>query len=351
MRGLEEVTTDINAHTKFHNFGAFLYKRKIIANLENRLWSQHWLAQDDTIDRPLPPIVLVSGLQRTGTTFLQRLLGQLPEFRGILSWELLNPVPRSKKKTYYGKLQARIGHAALNYINPAFKTIHSVDAESLEEEVVLMDHTFMSSITETILEVPNYSRWLEQQNQNLAYQDLKMWLQFLMWRNRAQHHLLLKSPHHMEYMDQFVGVFPETKVITMHRTPVETIASFCSMVVSGKKMFQGSADLASIGQHWMRKNKRLVTRYMDYCSGDNREILDLAYDEFVKDPLTTLEEIYAFMDLQLTDQHIKIAEDFMAEHRRNRYGKHTYDLADYNLTPEQVEEHFSDYMSAYSQLM
>ena len=147
---MNEVLKDLNANTHFHPFGAFLMEKKIVQNLTNRLWTQYWLKKDQTILNPLPPTVLITGLQRTGTTFLQRLMGSLPEFRGVLSWEIVNPVPTSKKKTYNGRFMAWFGHGALNYINPEFKAIHAVSADSLEEEVVLMDHCFMSSIFERI---------------------------------------------------------------------------------------------------------------------------------------------------------------------------------------------------------
>ena len=188
---------DINANTTFHPLGAFLYEKKVIQNLENRLWAQYWMKQDASIQSDLPPAVLITGLQRTGTTFMQRLLGSLPEFRGVKSWEIVNPVPTSKKKTYHGKKLSWFGHKALNYINPDFKAIHALDHNSLDEEVVLLEHCFMSSITEAVFNTPNYSRWLEQQDQKPAYKDLKMWLQLLLWREPTQHYMLLKSPHHI----------------------------------------------------------------------------------------------------------------------------------------------------------
>ena len=177
---LRKLVDDANAHTEFHGMGALLFKNKILINLINRLWAQYWIKTEPSILNPLPPTVLITGLQRTGTTFLQRLLGNLPEFRGVISWEIVNPVPKSKKKNYYGMYEARLAHIALNYINPEFKSIHSVKHDSLEEEVVMMDHAFVSTATQAALNVPNYARWLEQQDQTKAYQDLKMWLQLLL---------------------------------------------------------------------------------------------------------------------------------------------------------------------------
>ena len=274
---MEIIFKDINEHTTLHPLGAFLYEQKVVQNLQNRLWAQYWMKQDPSIQTALPPAVLITGLQRTGTTFMQRLLGSLPEFRGVMSWEIVNPVPTGKKKTYHGKKLSWFGHKALNYINPEFKAIHALDHNSLDEEVVLLEHSFMSSILEAVFNAPNYSRWLEQQDQKPAYNDLKMWLQLLLWREPAQHYLLLKSPHHMEYLDDFNAVFPGTKIIHMHRDPKETMASYCSMMHYAKKMFQPHSYPEQIGRHWMRKNKRLVERCEAYKVKHQDQFLSLIH--------------------------------------------------------------------------
>lgn len=344
---LRKLIEDLNNSTEFHALGAFLLKNKIQINLINRLWSQYWLKQEPEILKPLPPKVLITGLQRTGTTFLQRLLGNLPEFRGVLSWEIVNPVPKSKKKNYYGMYEAQLAHKALNYIAPEFKSIHSVKHDSLEEEVVMMDHAFVSTATQAALHIPNYAKWLEQQDQTRAYQDLEMWLQFLMWREPAEKFLLLKSPHHMEYMDMFMSVFPDTKIIHTHRRPEKTLASYCSMVHSGKKLFMPSTDKHRIGKYWLEKDARLVRHCMKYREKHDDQFYDIAYKTLVNDPISTARAIYDHLDIEWTDKHSSATEKFCVDHKKNKYGKHVYSLSDYGLTEEQVRADFEDYLEQY----
>jgi len=342
---------DINANTEFHPLGAYLYEQKVIQNLQNRLWAQYWIKQDPSITQELPPAVMITGLQRTGTTFMQRLLGALPEFRGVMSWEIVNPVPTGKSKKYHGKTLSYFGHKALNYINPDFKAIHSLDHNSLDEEVALMEHCFMSSIIEAVFNTPNYSKWLEEQDQKPAYRDLKMWLQLLLWREPAQRFLLLKSPHHMEYLDDFSAVFPGTKFVHMHRDPKETMASYCSMMHYAKKMFQPYSNPHDIGQHWLKKNKRLVEKCEIYKSDHQDQFIDIRYKDLVKDPIAVARRIYEELNLTWTDEHTKAARDYYAQHRKNKYGKHVYSLADYGLTPGVIEQQFSAYYDRYQHLL
>lgn len=348
---LRKLVDDANAHTEFHGMGALLFKNKILINLINRLWAQYWIKTEPSILNPLPPTVLITGLQRTGTTFLQRLLGNLPEFRGVISWEIVNPVPKSKKKNYYGMYEARLAHIALNYINPEFKSIHSVKHDSLEEEVVMMDHAFVSTATQAALNVPNYARWLEQQDQTKAYQDLKMWLQLLLWRKPANKFLLLKSPHHMEYLDMFMNVFPNTKIIHTHRMPVKTLASYCSMVHFGKKLFSPYADPHQVGAYWLEKDKRLMEKCMKYRDTHEDQFLDISYTSLVADPISTAQYIYKHLGLEWTDIHTSMTEEFCSKHKKNKFGKHAYSLENYGLTEKKVNAAFEDYIVRYQEFL
>lgn len=344
---MKHALNDINENTILHPLGAFLYEQKILLNLSNRLWANYWIKKHAEILSPLPPALLITGLQRTGTTFMQRLLGHMPEFRGVISWEIMNPVPRSRKKHYYGMYQARIGHKLLNYINPEFKSIHSVRYDSLEEEVVLMDHSFMSSVIEAALSAFNHGKWLESQDQLPAYKDLRMWLQFLLWRKPANKMLLLKSPHHMEYLESFVQVFPQTKIVQMHRNPVKTMASYCSMVHFGTKIFSPQSDPKGVGSHWLRKNNRLVNNCMQYRKSHDDKFLDIAYRDLVADPLLVAEKIYDFAGLKWTVEHTEIGKAFCEEHFKNKYGRHVYSLDDYGLNEELIKENFGEYLKEY----
>ena len=56
---------------------------------------------------------------------------------------------------------------AISYLAPDFMAIHPIDHEQPEEDVLLMDLTFMSQSAEATMDVPSYSRWLEGQDQTV----------------------------------------------------------------------------------------------------------------------------------------------------------------------------------------
>ena len=155
----------------------------------------------------------------------------------------------------------------------------------------------------------------------------------------------------MEYLDDFNAVFPGTKIIHMHRDPKETMASYCSMMHYAKKMFQPCSYPQEIGRHWMRKNRRLVQQCEIYKESHQDQFIDIRYKDLIKDPFVVARRIYEELDLTWTSEHTKAAEDYYTQHRKNKYGKHIYSLADYGLSAADIESQFDFYYDRYSHLL
>ena len=118
----------------------------------------------------LTPPIIITGLQRTGTTFLHRLLSSDTDNRALLSWEALNPVPFKGANEEKKRIkQAKISQKALHYISPVFFTIHPVEFNSPEEDVLLNDMTLLSAVPEATMDVPRFSKWVTEQDHGIAY--------------------------------------------------------------------------------------------------------------------------------------------------------------------------------------
>ncbi len=74
---------------------------------------------------------------------------------------------------------------------------------------------------------------------------------------------------------------------------------------------------------------------------DAAQFCDVDYFEFIKDPIAAVEGIYRQFGIDFTDAARAAMTDMHAESQRGpRAPKHTYSLADYGLTDEQVREQF-----------
>ena len=230
---LEALIESINDEARLTAVGRQVQKSRLAAALVNRLRIQELLRRHPEIhDIDLGAIVLITGLPRTGTTLLQRLVNSHPGVRGISGAEALNPVAAidpSERGQRASKRRAGIAQRAISYLAPDFMAIHPIDHEQPEEDVLLLDLTFMTQSPEAMMAVPSYSRWLEGQDHGWTYDYFHRVLKVLCWQ-RPGRTWVLKTPQHMEHLDAFVREFPDATIVQTHRDPRIALASFCSMV-------------------------------------------------------------------------------------------------------------------------
>ena len=262
---LHVLVESINDEARLTATGRQIQKSRLAAALVNRLRIQELLRRHPEIhDIDLGTIVLITGLQRTGTTLLQRLLNSHPGIRGISGAEVLNPVSAvdpAERGQRARERRAGIAKRAISYLAPQFMAIHPIDHEEPEEDVLLLDLTFMTQSAEATMHVPSYSRWLEGQDHAWTYEYFHRVLKVLCWQ-RPGRAWVLKTPHHMEHLDAFGWVFPDATTVQTHRDPRIALASFCSMVAHVRGIFSDCVDPNEIGRHWYRKTRRMVQRSM-----------------------------------------------------------------------------------------
>ena len=171
LHALEVLVTSINDEAELTATGRLIQKSRLTSALVQRLRVEELFKKHPEIhDIDLGKIIMVTGLQRSGTTLLQRLLNTNPDFRG----------------------------------------------ESGVEGLESQDHTQTYEYFRKVLKV--------------------------ICRQRPGKNWVLKTPHHMEYLDVFMKVFPKATIIQTHRDPRKTLPSFCSMVTHAHAIFSYHVD-------------------------------------------------------------------------------------------------------------
>jgi len=312
-------------------------------------------AHPELAQQPVDAPVFVTGLQRTGTTLLHRLLAATPRLRALASWEALNPAPADGwSGRWLGPERPRQWTAlaaehTLRFLAPDFFAVHPVEARAPEEEVVLMDHVFVSQVSEASYHVPSYARWVEARDHRPGYRYLRRCLQLLQWqRPDAPRRWVLKSPVHLEQLDALFEVFPDARVIQTHRHPRETIASFCSMVAHGRGVFSDQVDPPEVGRHWLPKVQRMVERAM--ATRDRRgeeRFFDVRYPELIADPIGAAARVMAWTGDPLADAEVAALQKWMTKNRQHRFGRHVYDASDFELDEAKIDGAMGRYIERY----
>jgi hypothetical protein len=348
---MRRLLASLESEARLHPLGRWLVRQSLVRALVNRLRLEDLTDRHPEIAaQAVTAPVFIVGLQRTGTTLLHRLLTCEPRLRPLWAWEALNPAPFPGGPAPGGR-DPRLGPAelaerGLRYLAPAFFAIHPVEASAPEEDVLLLDTTFVSPTADATMRVPSYSAWLRDLDSRPAYRYFRRLIQILLWQREGR--WLGKTPHHLEHLDALLEVFPDARILHTHRDPVRVVASFCSMIAHGRAVFSDRVDPLEVGDQLEEKAVRAVTRAMALRDGArDGAFLDLAYPDLVADPLKAIRRVYDFLGLGLEPETEAAMQRWLAAHPQHGHGVHRYRLEDFGLDRRRLEARFAPYRSRF----
>ncbi len=350
--GLNRLIDSINNEANLNEIGIQAQPIRIQGLLSNRLRFEEDLKNfPEILDQQIIAPIVIVGLPRTGSTMTHRLLASDPNHTAMLWWEGRYPalLPGEKR----GDIEARmeLGKAEVDAVvaaSPEALDIHPWDYKGADEEILLLEHNFLSTVPESFMALPSYSKWIEEQDHTLAYEDLKKFIQYLQWQNpgREKKRWVLKSPHHLGFIDKMISVFPDAKIIQTHRDPVKTVPSFCSMCANLFEPLTTNFDKVFIGKHWSNKLTRALNHCMNISEQHPDNFLDLEFLNMIKDPIDEMKKIYEFIGEPFVEK-TEVAMEAWREENKHEMGAHKYSLEEYDLTESQINDNFAKYQQKY----
>lgn len=344
---MDLLIESVGKDARLHPFGRFMVRKNIERFLTNRLRIEDALKRHpEILEIDMEDPVFVVGLQRTGTTMMHRLLASdSARFRFLASWEAINPAPLPGGPDARLRMTAT-AEKALRYMAPDFFAIHPVGPLDPEEDCLLFDFDFWSTVPEATMRVPGFSRWLEDQDHTEAYRYYKNILRYLYWQN-PRGRWVLKTPQHMEHLDELFAVFPGAKIIQTHRDPAKVIASFCSMVSHAYGVFSDEVDPLEIGAHWSRKALKMVNHSIEIRERKGGSFVDVPYEGLMKDPVGQMRRVYTFLGLPFGAEDERRVREWGSANPQHRHGRHAYRLEDFGLARAHVHESFRHYRDRF----
>lgn len=217
------------------------------------------------------------------------------------------------------------------------------------ECVAIMSHTFASPQFQSMYSVPSYQRWLTYQDWRPVYEFHRQFLQHLQWRCPAER-WVLKTPSHLFALEALLAVYPDARIIQMHRHPLQVVASVASLDAVLRRAFSHRVNLKEIGaealQQWAYGvESAMQVRHSDHAAPGR--FFDAYYTDLVREPISTVRRIYAHFGLRFTDELETRMRRFLAEHPKDQYGVHRYSPAQFGLDPDAVATAFRAYLSRF----
>jgi hypothetical protein len=350
--GLRELLASLDERPQRPPAARHVVWNTLLGSLVGRLFAHKgWRDHPDCLQRPLRAPLIVTGIPRTGTTALHKLLSMDDQFQGLEMWLTNFPMPRPPRDTWAQNPLYRATVANLDAFYealPHFRAIHLMVADEVDECLEVLKHTFVSNRFGSSFSVPAYDRWWLAQDERQAYRYHADVLR-LIGRNEPDKRWLLKNPGHVWSLDAVLAEYPDACIVHTHRDPAQAIASTCSTLEAAAALAEGAeVDPVVIGRReqsiWseaMRRTMEVRRRH------DPRRFFDVHQRELHADPMGVVRRIYRHFGLSLGES----AEAHMTARASARpessHGAHQYTLEHFGLSRDGIREAFGDYIRAF----
>ena len=358
LRSLTDALNAPDARLLEHKIPHVVYalSRQLRANAAlARERQQHPEIEQESIDRPL----FIVGINRTGTTFLHRLMARDPRLWTLRRYELTEPVLSTgeyaavartvddPRRVYLEEVMGATG------IADRFEGLHHIDIDEPEEDFPILGLAF-AAWSETIqYHVPDYGDWLAETGSSHAYAHHRRVIQHFTWQRRQrgpddERHWLLKMPLHLMELDELLKTYPDARFIQTHREPVQFMGSWNSMVDRIRSITMEPRPRADTGAEQLAFMSGMLNGAMQFRASrpelESRWI-DVRYADLIEDPMAEVDRIYESLDWRLEPEARGDMEKWLArqEEQRRSEPPHRYSLDDFGLTPEMVDDAFAPY--------
>jgi len=349
--GLAVYCASLETEAQLNDVGALAVPGAIVSALRNRLRVVDWVRRHPEVPaEPVDAPLVVIGMFRAGTTLLSNLLDQDQRNRALLLWESADSVPPPSGAEHRAGPRveaAREQNAMLESLNPRMRVVHHEEADGPTECIAVMGQDFKSLSWEAIANVPAYGDWLLATDHESAYRYHRLVLQVLQ-SGGVGGRWTLKSPHHAIALDALTAVYPDARLVLLHRDPVVLAASVCSLISTLSGTFSDADHQRYIAGHWTAMLEESIRRIEGFrTTHPEHPILDLQYADLVRDPSGTVAQLYASLGDELDDAAAARVSAYVDANPKGKFGVHGYDLAEFGLDADELSGRFADYVARY----
>lgn len=324
--------------------------------LHQRLLLEHTRRTNPQIrEQRIAPPIFITGMPRSGSTFLHRLLSRDPAARTTLAWESMHPDPPPQRATYDTDPRIRLARrqiAGFRLLAPQFHAIHDLGAQLPQECIEILSYSFCSAAFETMYSVDAYSHWLKCADMTNAYTIHRRVLQHLQWQCPA-HRWVLKAPAHLFHLQELIASYPDAMIVQTHREPLEVLGSVASLTATLRGAFSDSIDPTAIGREVSQRWGQAATLSIEMrntAHADTDRFFDVRYEDLVMDPMTVIGRLYEYFELELTSAVESKMREYVVEvsRKRRKQQPHQYSIDSFGLVRAHENKRFQAYRERFN---
>jgi hypothetical protein len=351
LEGLAIYCESAASEAQLNEFGRMAVPGAIIGALANRLKITDWIKRHPEVsDERIEAPIAVIGMFRAGTTLLSYLLEKDPGHRPLFRWEAGDCIPPPRPETIAAdpRIEAtRATMAMMEKLDPRNKVVQSEEPDGPTECISVTNQDFKSLVFEAMTNVPAYGEWLKTADMRSAYDHHKRVLQVLQ-SGGVRGRWSLKAPAHVLNLEELTAVYPDARLVLMHRDPVVLCSSVCSLITTLTKTFSDGDHGRYIADHWTDMLARSIAAADAFRDANpGRQIVDVHYSDLSRDPIGTMRRIYKSFGEELEGPALAAMEGHMASHPKGRFGRHGHDPEAFGLNAGEIRERFKPYVERY----
>ena len=310
--------------------------------------------------KPRPAAVFIIGLPRTGSTLLHQLCALDQRSRAIRAWEYRMPFECSDAPV---SRIARISgvEKQLNFfykLAPAIKHVHYVKSLDADECVQgFLDCALPDWYLWGAIDAPEAFNWYVNGDMTKQYENYKRFVRVVLDKNDDENSLLstnlwLKSPHHTFKLPELARVFPEAKFVWLHRDPVRSVGSCCSM---NEAILDVTCPYfvnpRMLGERTLKRLSHCAKKGMLdrlELEKQGRVFVDIRYEDLKNDLIGTMKQMYKGLglDSQFPDTFEKSLHCY-DNLTKSQAHAHRYQLSHFGLDKDRIEFEFQEYIEKY----
>ena len=160
---------------------------------------------------------------------------------------------------------------------------------------------------------------------------------------------MLTCPSHLLGLGALLRTFRDATVVQTHRDLTKCIPSLCSLSAAADQFCYADVDRRQIGQRVMRFTKLMLDRGLTgRDSVPNARVADIAFADLIRDPIGTVEALYARYDYPFTAVFRQKLEQFLANDTHSQKKLHNYTLEEFGLSATELTAAFGDYSARFN---
>jgi hypothetical protein len=303
-------------------------------------------------EQPIASPIFITGMPRSGTSFLHSLLAQDPGNQVPLCWQTIYPYPvppngsRTDPRPRRVARQLRIFEA----LSPEIRAAHPIDANSPQECTEITAYLFKSLRFDMTHHVPTYRAWLDAAGHEDAYRFHKRFLQHLQ-QQTGPGRWVLKCPDHVFALDAIREVYPDARIIFCHRDPLKVLPSVAKLTEIVRRPFTRAVDRRQIGQQitdrWVLGANRMMEA-MRHGGAWGDAILHVHYRDLVADPCGKVEALYRDLGTPIDPVALERVRELVRKKPDGGYKPRAQRFADYGIDPAYAERRFAEYVAFFN---